>query len=197
VEGASFRFGRGRAGGVETLRRAGASGGFELHLTDPVRIPLGGGEEVVSSTLIRRLVAAGRVADAARCLGRDFCLYGRVVPGSGLGRSLEYPTANLALGEQVCPGDGVYAGRAAVAGAEFAAAISIGTKPTFPETRQAGPTVEAFLLDASGDYYGQTMALSFARRLRDQRRYEGPEALKAQMARDVETVRRIVPGKGQ
>ncbi len=194
VEGANFRFGRGRAGGVETLRQAGAPAGFELHVADPVRVRLAGGEEVVSSTLIRRLVAAGRVAGAARCLGRDFSLYGRVVPGSGLGRSLEHPTANLALGEQVCPGDGVYAGTAAVAGGEFAAAISVGTKPTFTATGEARRTVEAFLLDASGDYYDETMTLSFARRLRDQRRYESAEALKAQMAKDVERVREICGG---
>ena len=191
VEGPNFHFGRRRAGGVETLRRAGESAGFELHVADPVRVRLSGGEEVVSSTLIRRLVEAGRVGDAAKCLGRDFCLYGRVVPGSGLGRSLEYPTANLALGEQVCPGDGVYAGRAAVAGGEFAAAISVGTKPTFTTTGEAGRTVEAFLLNASGDYYDETMTLSFVRRLRDQRRYESAEALKAQMAKDVERVREI------
>ena len=197
VEGPNFCFGRRRAGTVETLRRAGTAEGFEVHVTEPVRVELSGGEEVISSTLIRRLVAAGRVADAARCLGRDYCLVGRVVQGTGLGRSLGYPTANLSAGEQVCPGDGVYAGRAVVGGNQFAAAISVGTKPTFTDGEPAERVVEAFLLNAAGDYYDETMALSFVRRLRAQRRYDGPEALKAQMAKDVERVREMVGGSRQ
>ena len=191
VEGPNFRFGRRRAGDVDTLRGAGARAGFAVHAAEAVRVTLGDAERVVSSTLIRDLVAAGRVADAARCLGRDFALFGRVVRGRGVGRELDYPTANLAAGEQVCPGDGVYAGRAVVAGRRFAAAVSVGTQPTFADGRRGGRTVEAYLLDASGDYYGREMELRFARRLRDQRRYDSAEALKAQMAKDVDRVRDI------
>jgi riboflavin kinase/FMN adenylyltransferase len=144
---------------------------------------------VVSSTLIRRLVAAGRVEDAGRCLGRAFALYGRVVAGAGVGRTLGFPTANIAAGEQVCPGDGVYAGWAEVEGRRYAAAVSVGTRPTFEDSSR---TIEAFLLDASGDLYDRDMVLGFVRRLRDQRRFDGPEALTVQMAKDVEEVRRIV-----
>jgi len=197
VEGPNFSFGRARAGSVDALRQAGASAAFDVHVAEPVALELSDGREIVSSTLIRSLVAAGRAAEAARCLGRDFALYGRVVPGEGLGRKLQYPTANLAPGEQICPGDGVYAGLAELAGREYAAAVSIGTKPTFTDGQAGERTVEAFLLDASGDFYGAAMKLSFVRRLRDQRRYDGPEALKAQLARDVERVREIVAAGGR
>jgi riboflavin kinase/FMN adenylyltransferase len=192
VEGPNFFFGRRRAGDIETLRSAGAAAGFEVYVAEPVRLELGAalGHEVVSSTLIRRLVAAGRVQDAARCLGRAFALYGPVVAGAGVGRKLGFPTANIAAGEQVCPGDGVYAGWAEIEGRRYAAAVSVGTRPTFGE--DVSRTIEAFLLDASGDLYDRDMVLGFVRRLRDQRRFDGPEALTAQMAKDVEEVRRIV-----
>ncbi|MCD6304451.1 MAG: bifunctional riboflavin kinase/FAD synthetase [Planctomycetes bacterium] len=190
VEGPNFTFGRGRGGTVETLRRSGAEAGFAVDVVEPLRMSIGGEQVVVSSTLIRRLVADGRVADAARCLGRDYTLYGRIVRGRGVGRLLEYPTANLAAGRQVCPADGVYAGRAEIEGENFAAAISIGARPTFGD--EGGRwTIEAFLLDASGDFYGRRMALSFTRRLRPQRRYETVDALKAQLDADVRSVRRI------
>ena len=132
-----------------------------------------------------------RLADAERCLGRPFTLYGRVVRGRGIGRLLEYPTANLQLGDQVLPADGVYAGLAEVRGETSAAAISIGTAPTFHSDAQGVRTVEAFLLKPPGNLYDADMTLAFTRRLREQRRYDSPEALKAQMALDVEQVRQI------
>ncbi|HUS91215.1 MAG TPA: bifunctional riboflavin kinase/FMN adenylyltransferase [Phycisphaerae bacterium] len=196
VEGGNFHFGRRRAGDVAMLARAGERAGFGVHVADPVRLAMADGEQVVSSTLTRGLVAAGRVEDAARCLAREFTLYGRVVPGAGLGRTLDHHTANLSPGEQICPGDGVYAGRAHVAGLSFAAAISVGSKPTFARAAAAGRVVEAYLLDTEGDYYDRPMELSFVRRLRDQQRYDGPEALREQMVRDVAAVRRIIGQAG-
>jgi riboflavin kinase/FMN adenylyltransferase len=205
VEGPNFFFGRRRAGDIETLRSAGAATGFEVHVAEPVRLELGEGdwlpprrvpvpvspgEQVVSSTLVRRLVAAGRVEEAARCLGRPFALYGPVVAGAGVGRTLGFPTANIPAGEQVCPGDGVYAGWAEIEDKRYVAAVSVGTRPTFGA--DVARTVEAFLLDASGDLYEREMVLGFVRRLRDQRRFDGPEALMVQMTKDVEEVRRIV-----
>ncbi len=190
VEGPNFLFGRDRAGNVDTLRRAGEARGFGVHLAEPVRLVLDGAEETVSSTLIRRLVAGGRVAAAGQCLGRAFTLFGRIVRGTGRGRGLLHPTANLAGGEQVCPADGVYAGRARVGGAGCLAAISVGVNPTFSP---AAPrrSVEAFLLNAEGDFYDEKMALGFLRRLRDQRRFESTEALRDQIAKDVARVREL------
>jgi riboflavin kinase/FMN adenylyltransferase len=167
----------------------GERAGIRVHLVDSVLIDLAEGRERVSSTLVRNLLRAGRVEDVRRCLGREFVLYGTVVGGRGRGRLLEFPTANLGGGEQVVPGDGVYAGRALVRGRTAPAAISVGTKPTFGESER---TVEAFLLDAREDYYNEPVGLSFVRRLRDQVRFDSAEALKAQIAKDVEIVRQIV-----
>jgi riboflavin kinase/FMN adenylyltransferase len=185
VEGPDFHFGRGRGGSVDTLRRRG----FEVRVVDSVAVDLPDGRQIVSSTLIRRLLLAGRIEDAARCLDRLYVLQGRVIGGRRVGRVLEFPTANLDPLEQVVPADGVYAGWAAVGTELYAAAISIGDKPTF--NGEGGRAVEAFLIGASGDYYGCEMTLSFARRLRDQERFPGVDALKAQIARDVENVRAI------
>jgi len=193
VEGPNFFFGRKRAGSIDTLGEIGRQAGFEVHVAEPVNLELFDGKRLVSSTLIRHLVTEGRLADAASCLGRPFTLYGRVVRGRGIGRELEYPTANLQLGDQVVPADGVYAGLAEVRGETCAAAISIGKAPTFSSESEAQVrrTVEAFLLKPAGDLYDADMTLAFTRRLREQRRYDNPEALKAQMALDVEQVRRI------
>lgn len=191
VEGPNFFFGRKRAGSIETLAEIGLREGFEVHVADPVRTELSDGVQLVSSTLIRRLVSEGRVADAATCLGRSFTLYGRVVRGRGIGRLLDYPTANLRLGDQVIPADGVYAGYADLAGKPCVAAISVGSAPTFCPEAGAQRTVEAFLLNGAGDLYDLDIELSFTHRLREQRRYDSPEALKAQMAKDVEQVRQL------
>lgn len=188
VEGANFFYGKRRAGNIQTLRRAGRTHNFAVHVADPVAVDLGEGPVPVSSTLIRRLLLDGRVERAARCLGRDFVLYGRVTGGERRGRALAYPTANIDPGEQVTPGDGIYAGRAAVRGADYPAAISVGDKPTFGPGER---TVETFLLDADGDFYNEPLALSFVRRLRDQEKFADGEALRAQIAGDVERVREI------
>ncbi len=189
VEGHNFFFGLGRSGNVETLAAAGKAAGFILHVVEPVMQDLPEGPVRVSSTLIRRLVLEGGIAHANRCLGRDFSLYGRVSAGEGRGRVLEFPTANISVTEQVCPADGVYAGLAEIAGERFAAAISIGEKSTFgPGGERA---VEAFLLNAGGDYYDEYMVLSFIRRLRGQRRFDTAGQLRAQIAKDVERVREI------
>ncbi|MHC4984047.1 MAG: riboflavin biosynthesis protein RibF [Planctomycetota bacterium] len=189
VEGENFFFGRGRSGNIDTLRLTGLRAGYVLHVVEPVLVELPEGPRRISSTLVRRLIAAGRIEDANLCLGRDFALYGRVLAGRGRGRFLEYPTANVNPGEQICPADGVYAGTAAVAGQRTAAAISIGRKTTFGPGQDR--CVEAFLLNARGDYYDEKMALGFKRRLRDQRQFGSAEDLKAQIAKDVERVREI------
>ena len=190
VEGENFFFGRGRAGGIQTLRQAGQERGFTVHSVPPVLLDIAGREERVSSSLVRRLVLAGRVEDATRCLGRAFTLYGCVVPGEGHGRLIEFPTANLEPDEQIVPADGVYAGLAEVDEARFPAAISIGNKPTLGPGR--GRFIEAFLIGASGDYYNRRMALRFVARLRGQERFTGLKALREQIAEDVKRVREIV-----
>ncbi len=191
VEGPNFFFGQKRGGSIATLAEIGRREGFEVHVAEPVYLEFSDGMRLVSSTLIRRLVTEGRLADAATCLGRAFSLYGRVIRGRGIGRLLDCPTANLQLGDQVIPADGVYAGHAEVAGNRCAAAISVGSAPTFCPEAEGQRTVEAHLLNGAGDLYDLDITLSFVRRLREQRRYDSPEALKAQMTLDIEQVRQI------
>jgi riboflavin kinase/FMN adenylyltransferase len=186
VEGLDFFFGKSRCGNVELLARFGQANGFAVHVVPPVNVTIAGQSRRLSSTLVRDLVAAGRVEDARACLGRDFALIGRVVSGAGRGRTLDYPTANLQPDRQVVPADGVYACVARIGQTDSAAAVSIGDQPTFPSGKHA---VEAFLLEARGDFYDQEMSLRFCHRLREQRRFESVEALKAQMEEDVRRVR--------
>jgi len=188
VEGEDFFFGRGRTGNVDTLRAAGGELGFAVHVVESVTVALPDGPERVCSTLIRDLVSSGQVEPAARCLGRPFALYGEVVAGCGRGRSLGFPTTNIIAPEQVTPADGIYAGWAQVDERTYAAAISVGHQPTFAPAARA---IEAHLLDVDEDFYGRFMALRFVARLRGQRQFDGPGALSAQIAKDVERVREI------
>jgi len=193
VEGPNFFFGAGRSGNVQTLLDAAGAGDFAMHVVDPVLLDLSQGPVGVSSTLVRRLVTSGEVEDAARCLGRHFALFGKVVAGAGRGRALlGFPTVNLAVGGQVTPGDGIYAGKASAGGLEHPAAISIGSNPTLGGR---GRSIEAFFVDAEGDYYGRQVVLRFVKKLRDQRQFDDAEGLRAQIARDVQRVRQII-GQG-
>lgn len=188
VEGRNFFFGLQRSGNVETLRDAGAARGYLVHVVEPVRREIRGELQRVSSTLVRLLVQTGRVGEAARCLTRPFALYGRIIEGAGQGRLMNYPTANIDPSGQVMPLDGVYAGLAEVDGETSAAAISIGTKPTFgPHER----TVEGYFLDTSGDYYGRRLTLRFLEWLRPQEAFLNADILKDHIAEDVQRVREI------
>ena len=148
--------------------------------------------EIVSSTHIRALVAAGAVADAARLLGAPFGMRGIVQHGDKRGRTLGFPTANLVPDPALAvPDHGIYACRAAVPGlGEWTAAVSIGVRPTFVTGR--GLLVEAFLLDFDGDLYGRELRLDFLERIRGERRFESAEALIEQMHRDVDEIARLV-----
>jgi riboflavin kinase / FMN adenylyltransferase len=191
VEGENFFFGRGRQGNVTLLADMGRSRGFEVHVVEPCLLELDAQPVRVSSTLVRGLVRDGRMPEATRALGRPFALHGRVVWGAGRGRSFKYPTANLGDTSQIHPADGVYACFSELGGQRRPAAVSVGASPTFGGDPA---TVEAFILDAEGDFYEQEMSLQFLQRLREQRRFEDPQALRAQIARDVERVREICEG---
>jgi riboflavin kinase/FMN adenylyltransferase len=192
VVGENFALGRGRAGNVQRLREIGAARGFDV-----VPVPLLELEGApVSSTRIRGLLAAGRVAEAARLLGRRYSLSGTVVRGDAIGRTLGYPTANLRLHEErVVPGDGIYAVWARSAGEREwrAAAMSVGIRPTFGGQVR---TLEVHVIGWSGDLLGASMEVEFAEWLRPERRFETREALIAAMDDDVAETRRRL-GSGQ
>jgi riboflavin kinase / FMN adenylyltransferase len=182
--GANFLFGRGRAGNFSLLRTLGQQYGFRADKIDPVRYK----DFVVSSTRIRRLVTEGRVDEAGALLGHAYYVDGRVVEGRKRGRELGFPTANLATDNELLPPHGIYATMLDVDGVVHAGLTNIGTRPTFDES---DVTVETYLLRYSGDLYGKRVRLSFVQRLRDERRFEDVDALRAQMQADERWAERL------
>lgn len=183
VVGFNHRFGRGARGDADLLRDLGGRLGFALDVIEP-RVVDG---VPVSSSAIRAALGRGDLEAAARMLGRPYTLPGRVVSGAGRGRTLGFPTANVAPDRPVLVAAGVYACRAEVDGREQRAVVNVGVRPTFGEDTLA---VEAHLLDFSGDLYGQAFRLTFVARVREEKRFPSVEALRAQIAADVETARR-------
>jgi riboflavin kinase / FMN adenylyltransferase len=181
VVGASWRFGHKAAGDVALLRELG----FDVDGVELLR-----DDEVVSSSGIRAMIAAGDVSGAAAALDRPHLVEGPVVRGDARGRELGYPTANLALDPGIAvPADGVYAGwllRDNGEGSRLPAAISVGTNPTFDGTERR---VEAYVLDAELDLYDEPVAVEFVARLRGMVRFDGIDPLVEAMARDVEATR--------
>lgn len=179
VVGYDFRFGHRAEGDVDLLVRYGADHGFAVVAHDLVR----DGGEPVTSTRIRALIAAGDVAEASRLLGRPHRLRGVVVRGRGEGAQLDAPTANLQVAPfAALPAGAVYAGRVAIDGITYPAGISVGLSPSFPD---ATADLEAHVIGFQGDLYGRTLTLEFVERLREQRRFERTEDLKAQVRRDL------------
>lgn len=181
-------FGRGREGDVDTLRSLGKSRGFGVEVVPPVEDANG---EAVSSSRIRRALAAGDLGSSATSLGRDYSVSGRVVPGDARGRSLGFPTINVDLGSprKLLPPDGVYAVDVSTPRGRFGGMLNLGGRPTFGDERR---TIEAHLFDASGDFYGDLVRVAFVRRLRDTMKFDGVEALRAQLAADERDARRAL-----
>lgn len=193
VEGWSFGFGKGRLGNPQLLQELGGLLDFETEIVEPIKLPIGGESVPVTSSLIRQLLGHGRVEQARECLGRPYALTGEIRAGQGRGRDLGFPTANLADVRQLVPAAGVYAGTAQVKGRTVAAAVSIGSAPTFGGE---GLQIEAHLLDYSEDLYGEQMTVELLEYLREQRRFDAPAALVRQIQEDVESVRRSAAADG-
>jgi riboflavin kinase/FMN adenylyltransferase len=195
VVGENFRFGHKAAGDVELLSRLGRTFGFTAHGVPLLR----DGDTPLSATYVRSCVDAGDMATATAVLGRPHRVDGVVERGDQRGRDLGYPTANLRTEQWTAiPADGVYAGRVVrldewgrtvPAPPVGAAAISVGTNPTF-EVRQR--RVEAFVLDFDGDLYGDTLGIEFVARLRGMVRFDRVDELIGQMAADVEQTRALL-----
>jgi len=184
--GANFLFGHDRAGNFSLLRLLGARHGFRAEKIDPVRYK----DFVVSSTRIRRLVAEGRVDEAAALLGRHYTLDATVVEGDHRGRVLGFPTANLVTANELLPPNGVYATFAVIDGVIHASVTNVGVRPTFDADASA-PIVETHVFDFEGNLYGRAVRLAFVQRLRDERRFEGAAALREQIVADCEHARSL------
>jgi riboflavin kinase/FMN adenylyltransferase len=181
--GENFRFGHRARGDAALL---GEQAAFETRVVELVELD----GEIISSTHIRGLVAAGDVAAAARFLGAPFQLRGTVAHGDKRGRTLGFPTANLVPDPRlVVPDHGIYACRAEIDGETHVAAVNVGVRPTFKTGR--GLLVEAFLLDFEADIYGRELRLDFLERLRGERRFDSVDALVEQMGADVAETRRV------
>ncbi|MEY2754648.1 MAG: adenylyltransferase/riboflavin kinase [Actinomycetota bacterium] len=189
VVGEDFHFGRGRQGNVATLREFGAGAGFDV---EPVTLlaRTDGPGEPVSSTAIRRAMAGGQVELAAQMMGHAFEARGRVVTGDQRGRTLGFPTANVEVPNVTClPADGVYAGwYVRPDGTRQACAINLGRRPTFYEHADSS-LLEAHLLDFHGDLYGEQAKVQFTHFLRSERKFDGIDALIAQLRDDIDHAR--------
>jgi riboflavin kinase / FMN adenylyltransferase len=180
--GANFNFGRGRAGNADLLVRLCTGLGIHAERVPEV-LALG---SPISSSRIRRAVLSGEVELARDLLGRPFCIEGTVIHGAGRGTGLGFPTANLAAAHDLIPQDGVYVTETLLEGAPHASVTNIGSRPTFGE---ASRVVESHLLQAPGDLYGHAVEVRFLARLRQELKFESPQALIDQVRRDVEKAR--------
>jgi riboflavin kinase/FMN adenylyltransferase len=191
VVGHDYRFGRGREGDIDYLRKLGSECGFDVETVSGIRID----GTVVSSTAIRELIRDGDLKEAGRLLGRFYEVEGRVVKGRERGgRLLGFPTANIGICAtcQASPRQGVYAVEVELEGMKYKGAANLGYNPTFGDTDLS---LEVHILDFSGDIYGKPLLVRFIDRLRDEKKFSGPEELAAQIKKDVLRAREILGGK--
>jgi riboflavin kinase / FMN adenylyltransferase len=193
VVGPDFRFGQNRAGDVDLLQSLAKRHGFEVIVEQPVRVD----GERVSSSAVRALIAQGQVELATHLLGHVHDLDGEVVRGYQRGRTLGFPTANLATDPVLHPADGVYAVVARALDREPRRACSgianLGTRPTFAAER----SVEVHLFDFDGDLYGARLRVGFVQRIRSQTKFPDADALKSQIALDCQAARATLQAAGE
>jgi len=185
VTGESFRFGYCGRGDTELLCRLAKRLGVEAEVVSPVY-----DHQLISSTAIRVAIERGDLQEASRLLGRPVSLMGRVVSGSGRGRALGFPTANVLVDEEVAPPRGVYVVTALVDGVGYPGVANVGVRPTFGE-HSSNLVVEAHIFDFSSTLYDRELEVQFLRKLRDEVAFPTVAALIAQIVRDVEQARAV------
>lgn len=184
VEGQDFRFGQDRAGDVEVLRKLAEKEGMSCSIVPPFEWA----GAPVSSSRIRDCLMRGAVAEAAELMSRPFRTCGEVVRGAGRGTSLGFPTANLERVRTLLPQPGIYAGAVPLGSQVYPAAISLGGNPTFDEEQLK---LEVYIIDFTGNLYGQDLQVDFLEYLRDIKRFASAQELIAQMSDDIERTREI------
>ncbi|MFY9801531.1 MAG: bifunctional riboflavin kinase/FAD synthetase [Candidatus Acidiferrales bacterium] len=182
--GANFRFGHKQAGDVKLLERLGRENGFAVEIVEPVVVD----GIVVSSSAIRQAVREGRIEEARKMLGRPFALAGEIRPGTGLGHKLVVPTLNLATEQETLPKNGVYATEVAVGGKNYQAVTNVGVRPTFDGQKLA---IESHLFGFADVLTSGAMTVTFLTRLRDERKFSGAEALRAQILMDIKQAKEL------
>jgi riboflavin kinase/FMN adenylyltransferase len=189
--GFEWSFGKGRAGNLALLDRLGEELGFAEVGVPAVEID----GEIVSSTLIRHAVETGNLEHAERLLGRPFTILGTVVTGDQVGRKLGFPTANISAHNEQYPPNGVYAVKVQRGEDELRGVVNIGVRPTIANA-SGERVLEVHLFDFDGDIYGEDLEITFTKFLRSEQRFPGLDALKAQIARDVEAAKAIFREQG-
>jgi len=191
VVGPDFALGRNREGNQDTLHALGEKLGFSVTVIAPIKV----NGEIVSSTAIRKALADGNMKRVHNLLGRFFSLQGRVTTGAGRGAGLGFPTANIDIDKkQALPAEGVYATWAYIENNAYQSMTNIGKRPTFGNNER---TVEVYLLNYEQDIYGSELRIDIAERLRDEKRFDSVEALKKQIAEDVERGKAILNAQGR
>ena len=186
VVGPDFALVKKREGNITHLRQLGQEMGFTVDVIKPVGVS----GDVVSSTLLRNTLAHGDLRRATKFLGQPFYLVGKVVPGTRHGSDLGFPTANLEIHpSQALPVNGVYATITEIGDKNYNSVTNIGNRPTFGNNPQ---TIETFVIDFSGDLYGQTIRVNFIERIRNETPFKRPEELKDQIQKDVAQARAIL-----
>ena len=194
VVGYDFHFGKARAGSPVFLVDAGKRYGFEVDVVDKVIADAQGNPEAVHSNKARAALEEGNVAEAARLLGHHWFIVGEVIHGQKLGRTLGFPTANIALDPSCRLRHGIYAVRFSVDGATYDGVANFGSRPTV--TNDGAPLLEVFVFDFSGDLYGRIAEVSFIGWIRGEAKFDSLEALVEEMNRDKAKAREILaPGK--
>ena len=181
--GRGWMFGKNRSGNASLLRKMGEGNGFFTTEVEPLKI----GDTVVSSTLIRKALLEGDLRTAESMLGRNYSLSGVVLPGAQLGRKLGFPTANLGLNNEILPPNGVYVVRVNGSGQSLNGVANLGTRPTIGDDPKR--VLEVHILNFDGDLYGQEIDVQFLESLRSEIPFENLDALKIQIAKDVDTTR--------
>src|SRR5580692_9635706 len=195
VVGPDFEFGKGRAGNVATLKQMGEANGFTVTCFDMVKtLSASGGGEKISSTRIRESLKAAQPEEAARLLGRFWAVEARVEHGDGRGRTMGFPTANMHLGHCLAPSFGVYAVRVTITENEkpigrYDGVANFGIRPMY---QTPVPLMEAHLFDFDGDLYGKHLSVELIAYLRPEAKFDGLDALKAQIATDSDNARKFL-----
>jgi riboflavin kinase/FMN adenylyltransferase len=184
--GYNANFGKGGDGTYATVLPLAKRLGFRLAEAPPITV----GGKPISSTRIREAIETGDLAEAERLLGRPHSLFGVVVRGDGRGRTLGFPTANVDLEGELLPPAGVYQVVATVSGQRYAAVANVGVRPTFASAAPRRPLLEVHVPGLSQDFYGERVEVELVRKIRDERRFDSPEALVEQIRRDVASLGR-------
>lgn len=190
VVGYDFAFGANREGSISYLEKYCEKNDIALHVQSPIRVD----GDIVSSTLLRKLIGEGKISFASKCMGRNFYLDGVVERGAGRGRQIGFPTANVFTKAETFPGLGVYASITHIQSKAYASVTNVGINPTFEEETRRPIQVEAHILDFDQDIYGDNIRVEFVEFLRAEKKFGSIEDLVAQIKLDLEKAR-LVHGK--